>query len=108
MRTRRLWNANDDDPLAGLINLFDLWIVVIVVLILMLVQSSRMELASQSKDAASELEQSSIHTTWVRVQDAQSSHNPMSGKGTQLGMAYQLENGQIVYVPTQANPSTDR
>ncbi|MFO0924245.1 MAG: DUF2149 domain-containing protein [Pirellulales bacterium] len=104
MRTKRLWHSNDDDPLAGLINLFDLWIVVIVVLILMIVQSSQMELTAQSMDAALEEEQPSVQTTWVRLQNAQSSQNPMSGKGTPLGMAYQLENGQIVYVPTATKP----
>ena len=99
-RKMRLWHHDsDDDPLGGLVNLFDLWIVVVVALVLMLIQG---------KDRVSANQTSSSQTTSLVDQQAQDlipmerfrpSDKQLSGKGTRRGTAYRLANGEVVYVP---------
>lgn len=95
-RNQRRWHRDqDDDPLAGLVNLFDLWIVVVVALILVLANSTSSQLRKEQQTASDPNNQQDL----VPIPSFRESNNELTGKGTRLGTAYRLENGEIVYAP---------
>lgn len=99
-RKMRLWHHDaDDDPLGGLVNLFDLWIVVVVALVLMLIQAKDRTADSQPAmmQSASTVEQQAQDL--IPMERFRPSDKQLSGKGTRLGTAYRLANGEVVYVP---------
>jgi hypothetical protein len=91
------------DPLDGLVNLFDLGIVLSVAFLLA---------ALSSLHLGSAITRHGLHATPARVINIQSGQTvaplPKPGKrtigrGTQTGVVYRLTNGQLVYVQ-QAPP----
>lgn len=97
--------GEDEDPLAGIANLFDVSVAFIVALLIalftlfsaseLLDPSSSVTLVKQNEDGTMEIitkEQEQIKVE--RVTD-----KTLSGQGTRLGVAYKLANGQVVYVP---------
>nr|WP_320012179.1 DUF2149 domain-containing protein [uncultured Desulfobulbus sp.] len=95
----------DDDPMTGVANLFDIGLVFIVGLILTLFSVYRLqdlfdqnsEMTIMKQQASGEMEiivkkGTQITATRVTKETAQ-------GKGNRLGVAYQLEDGSMVYVP---------
>ena len=99
MRSKpRRWDAvPDDDPLAGLVNLFDLWMVFSIALLLALVAASRLpelsQSAKESPDAPLPAKDSS------KLEQYRVSNEKLTGEGQRLGTAYRLKNGEVVYVP---------
>ena len=112
MRRKRrstLLQADDDDPLSVVVNLFDVAMVFAVSLMVAMVMhmnmseifgqddftivknpgKDNMEII-QKKGRTMETYKASGHTTGAGGQ-----------KGKRLGTAYQLENGQIIYVPDE-------
>lgn len=97
--------GEDEDPLAGIANLFDVSVAFIVALLIalfamfsagaLLDPRSNVTLIKQSEDGRMEI--ISKQGTQVRVQKV--TDKTLSGQGTRLGVAYRLENGQVVYVP---------
>jgi hypothetical protein len=102
---KRRWDAAvEEDPLAGLVNLFDLWMVFSIALLLALVSYLRLpELLSQPSVAASTTADNS--PTDALSRDAQKldhyrvSNEKLTGEGHRLGTAYRLQTGEVVYVP---------
>ncbi len=99
MRSRRprRWETNDEnDPLAGLVNLFDLWMVFSIALLIVFVGSS------QRRDARTK---TAADSQPVAVRKAQTidrfrlSNEDLQGSGEKLGVAYRLDSGEIVCVP---------
>jgi hypothetical protein len=96
-RKTRLWSRDqDDDPLSGLVNLFDLWIVVVVALILMLVQSADRWSAASDK---SPLNSQGLSENLVEIRKFRETDSQLTGRGIRLGTAYRLQSGEIVYAP---------
>lgn len=101
---RRRWEAAvEDDPLAGLVNLFDLWMVFSIALLLALVSYFRMpelpsrESATQSATSTTERLQQQAH----KLEHFRESHDKLTGEGQRLGTAYRLKTGEVVYVPDE-------
>lgn len=101
---RRRWDAAaEGDPLAGLVNLFDLWMVFSIALLLALVSYSHLpehpsrEAASQDTKSTTEQLQQQTH----KLDRFRMSHDKLTGEGQRLGTAYRLKNGEVVYVPDQ-------
>lgn len=85
-RPSRRWHwTAEDDPLAGMANMFDLWVVFAVALLL--------ALASRSTQQRAPTEQT-MKLERFSVGDAQ-----LTGAGERLGTAYRLQSGEVVYVP---------
>lgn len=95
----------DDDPMTGVANLFDIGLVFIVGLLMTLFgafhlqelfdQNSKMTIVKQHESGEMEIivkEGTTLKATKVTRESAQ-------GKGSRLGVAYQLEDGSMVYVP---------
>ncbi len=104
MRTRkaRRWDTVlEDDPLAGLVNLFDLWMVFSIALLLALV--NYLQFKSVASSAAAEADNSGTPVKpdqqTEKLDHYRISHEKLQGEGTRLGTAYQLSSGEVVYVP---------
>lgn len=94
----RKWDATpDDDPLAGLVNLFDLWMVFSIALLLALVAASRLTDASRSAQASGP--QAPAEDAANKLEHFRASRDKLTGEGQRLGTAYRLKNGEVVYVP---------
>jgi hypothetical protein len=112
MRARRKWEElSDEDPAAGLLNLFDVWIAFAVALLLamagylnvpeMLSAQSDVTLVKNPGAANMEI----IRKEGVKITRYRATAEEMTGEGRKLGTAYQLQSGDVVYVP-EATSST--
>ena len=87
---------DDDDPLAGMVNLFDLAIVFAVGLIVALVLLSKQgRLSSVVRPSTPEIDVQENR----QVVHYKASPEKAKGPGEKIGTAYRLPDGQIVYVP---------
>lgn len=101
---------DDDDPLAGIANLFDVSVAFIVALLIalfslfsagsMLDPSSNVTLVKQADNGSLEI----ITKKGAEISVQKVTDRSLSGQGTRLGTAYQLANGQVVYVPEGEGP----
>lgn len=100
---RRRWEAiSEDDPLTGLVNLFDVWMVFSIALLLALVSATKLPgLASTDSASTSSSERTADVPSekTSRLDHFRVSHEKMKGAGERLGTAYRLKNGEVVYVP---------
>lgn len=103
---KRKWDREDDDPTAGLLNLFDIWLVFAVSLLLaMLAYFHVPELATSTTEVTivknpGQPDMEIIHKKGQEVESLKMTNNQLTGEGERLGIAYRLKSGQIVYVPT--------
>jgi hypothetical protein len=106
-RKRRRWEeSGEDDPGAGLLNLFDVWIAFAVALLLAMVSyfslSTPPPPAGKSGDRPA-LE--AIQDTWKKVARYRESQESVGGEGERLGTAYRLKSGEVIYVPDKGEKS---
>ena len=104
IRKPRRWDAVcEDDPGAGLLNLFDVWIAFSVALLLALfgyLQNSPPR-SQSSSDAGSITAVKELLRNSKKVPRFRPTNAPLTGEGTRLGTAYRLRNGEVVYVPDE-------
>ncbi len=96
----------DDDPMTGVANLFDIGLVFIVGLIMALF--SVYHLQDLFSDASSftlvkqnekKQEMEIITKKGKKIKAVKITKETVQGKGQRLGIAYQLQDGSMVYVP---------
>jgi len=102
--------GHDEDPLAGIANLFDVSVAFIVALLValfalfsagsLLDRDSNVTMIKQGDNG--EMEIITKRGPQIKVQKVTDSS--MSGEGVRLGTAYRLANGQVVYVPEGETP----
>jgi hypothetical protein len=111
MRRHRFLNKNsgeDLDPLSSLTNLFDVAMVFAVALMVALVQHLNIAemlmedeftiVKNPGKDDMEIITKKGEEITkYKQNQDQQA--DPNQKKGRRVGVAYQLENGEIIYIP---------
>jgi hypothetical protein len=108
VRRKRKWDCEDDDPAAGLLNLFDIWLVFAVSLLLAMLTYYRLpELVTSTGEVTivknpGEPDMEVIHKKGQEVETLKMSDNKLSGEGQRLGTAYRLKSGKVVYVPEGA------
>jgi hypothetical protein len=95
----------DEDPLAGLANLFDVSVAFIVALLIalfalfssgkLLDKNANVTLVKQTENGEMEI----ITKQGAQIKVQKVTDKTLSGQGTRLGTAYRLANGQVVYVP---------
>jgi hypothetical protein len=95
----------DDDPLAGVANLFDVSVVFIVALMVTLFSVYRMgdlldpnaevTMVMTKPNGMSEI----IVKRGEQIEAYEVTGETLSGDGERLGSAYRLADGQIIYVP---------
>ncbi|MDX9875550.1 MAG: DUF2149 domain-containing protein [Spongiibacteraceae bacterium] len=103
----------EDDPLAGVANLFDVSVVFIVGLMISLFSVYRMgdlmdadsdiTMVKTGKDGQTEL----IVKKGTEIEAYKMTADSMAGDGERLGTAYRLSNGQIIYVPEAPSAPAD-
>ncbi|PRD57000.1 DUF2149 domain-containing protein [Sphingobacterium gobiense] len=94
-----------EDPISGVANLFDISIVLIVAMILALMSALNMlelfdaqtefTLTKKNKDGQMEI----INKKGKEIKVQKVSPEEAAGQGERLGTAYQLEDGQVIYIP---------
>jgi hypothetical protein len=101
MRRERRRSADrvldEDDPLAGMVNLFDIAIVFAVGLMVALAAATRSGRLSPNEGAQAPVEADVREgQTLVRYR---ATHERSKGPGRLIGTAYRLPSGEVVYVP---------
>ena len=96
--------ADDIDPMSGLVNLFDVAMVFAVALMVAFVIRSQMTEFLTAQDVtyvknAGKPDMEIIVKKNNRVTRYKSEKTTGSGRGQRVGIAYRLENGEIIYVP---------
>ena len=99
-KVRRWDSSSEDDPLAGLANLFDLWMVFSIALLVALVSASRLPESSTNRTGSKETQlEAAPSTERTKLETFRMSLEKLTGEGQRLGTAYRLMNGEVVYVP---------
>ncbi len=95
----------EEDPLAGIANLFDVSVVFIVGLMLTLFSVYRMSDLVDSKSEVTMVKTNAQGEREIIVKKGKQitaykvTGKTAAGNGERLGTAYRLSNGQIIYVP---------
>jgi hypothetical protein len=95
----------EEDPLAGVANLFDVSVVFIVGLMITLFSVYRMnDLVDASSDVTmvktnAQGQREIIVKKGTKIEAYKVTGKTLSGDGERLGTAYRLSNGQVIYVP---------
>ncbi len=108
MKGRNLFEKedySDDDPMTGIVNLFDVSLVFIVTLLLtlfsvfnvgeLLNEKSNITIMKKNQDGQLEV----ITKKGKSIKAVKMSKDQAEGKGQRLGTAYKLEDGSMIYVP---------
>ncbi|MFV3075462.1 DUF2149 domain-containing protein [Niveispirillum fermenti] len=91
-----------DDPLLSVVNLIDLFLVVIAVLMIMIVRNP---LNPFSQDKVTVVENPGTPEMRITIKDGQeltrydSTGQIGEGKGVKAGITYRLPDGRMIYVP---------
>lgn len=102
---RRLLETVDEDPLAGVTNLFDVAMVFAVALLLaLIVRLPTMSLLANDNPITivrnpGQPNMEIIHRDAEKLEHYRVSQEQLTGQGSRLGVAYRLANGEVVYVP---------
>jgi hypothetical protein len=105
---QQLLDSEDDDPLAGVSNLFDVAMVFAVALLVALF--TRVPAADMFKHDSSSVranarpEHKRIPSDGDRLDRFQVGDREVGGRGERLGIAYRLPSGEVVYVPEKEAP----
>ena len=109
MRPRRLRSFSvedsDNDPLSGMANLFDVAMVFAVALMVAMVVNFRMtDFLSQDevtvvKNPGKDNMEIIVKNGKEITQYQAAGQSSGEGQGRRIGTAYELENGQIIYIP---------
>ena len=94
MRRKRKWDHDDDDPAAGLLNLFDVWLV-FAVAVLLAAWSASQATSPANREADLEI----VTERGNEIETLKMTQNKLTGEGERLGTAYRLKSGKVVYVP---------
>ncbi len=103
-RSIRKKKREDSDPLSGMANLFDLSMVFAVALMVAMVTYFKMSDFLTKENVTivknpGKKNMEIIIKKGKKIEKYKSSGKKGSGKGRKVGTAYELENGEIIYVP---------
>lgn len=105
-RKKRKWHsAEDDDPGAGLLNLFDVWIAFAVALLLAMVSYFNLSEMMDKSSTVTVIKNAGtpkmeiVRKDGVKVERFRVSKDSIGGDGERLGTAYRLKTGEVIYVP---------
>lgn len=101
---KRLLSSAEEDPLTGVANLFDVGMVLIAALILALAVAwkNHRPQANPSEQAQKNPVLEKLNTEGYKLDKYRPTDRELGGEGQRLGTAYQLKNGDVVYVPEDA------
>ncbi len=107
-KNRRKWEeVVEDDPGAGLLNLFDVWMVFAISLLLALISYFKLpELVNERSEVTivknpGEVNMEIIKKKGLKIEKYRATSEKIGGEGEKLGTAYRLKSGEVVYVPEE-------
>lgn len=106
---RFLEHDEADDPILSVVNLIDLFLVVIGILMIIIVQNPLNPFSSAKAVLVENPGEADMRITVKDGQQLthyQSSGEIGEGKGVRAGMTYRLPDGRLVYVPETAGAGT--
>ncbi|GAA0255504.1 hypothetical protein LNAOJCKE_5396 [Methylorubrum aminovorans] len=95
---RFLQDDEADDPLLSVINLIDVFLVVIAMLMIAIIQSPSKKFSPQDL-SAQQAEQTATIQNSKDLTRYQTSSEMGEGKGVRAGTTYRLPDGRMIYVP---------
>ena len=106
-KPRRWHRVADEDPAAGLLNLFDVWIAFAVALLLAIVSYGNLAKKQDASLAKSKGEPGMevVNEKGATLEHYRSSDETAGGDGQRLGTAYRLKSGEVIYVPDKKAPN---
>ena len=93
----------EEDPAAGLLNLFDVWIAFAAALLLAMIGYHNQEMKTAG-DPAVQRQLEVLERQGIKIERYRPTQDKLSGRGERLGIAYRLANGDVVYVPETPKP----
>jgi hypothetical protein len=104
--SRRRWDEIvEDDPGAGLLNLFDVWIAFAVALLLAMVSYMKLPEMINGQSTITlvknpgGVDMEIIKKEGQKIERYRATDEQLTGEGERLGTAYRLRGGEVVYVP---------
>ena len=104
---RRLLDSEGDDLLTGVANLFDIAMVFVVALLIALFASAateklpRSSAVSSAPPSVSSPDESVVPRDGEQLDRYRIGDRQIGGEGQRLGIAYQLQSGEVIYIPDQ-------
>lgn len=103
----------DNDPLSGMANLFDIAMVFAVALMVAMVVNFRMTEMFTQEDVTMVKNPGKENMEIVvkkgnEITQYKAAQGQGEGSGRRIGIAYELENGQVIYVPENPIESKDK
>ena len=108
MRTRLLDDVAADDPILSVVNLLDVFLVVIAALLLAVASSPANPFSADTMTIIKnpgQPDMEMIVKEGQKLERYQSSGAIGEGQGTKAGVAYRMQDGSMVYVPEPASNS---
>jgi hypothetical protein len=114
LRRRGAWASDfiEEDPGAGLLNLFDVWIAFAVALLLAMVSYMKLPELMSARGAFTlvanpgSTNMEIIRKDGRKIERFRATTEELTGQGERLGTAYRLSSGEVVYVPDPAGGKT--
>jgi hypothetical protein len=101
----RFLEQDEDDPMLSMVNLIDLFLVVIGILLIVIVQNP-LNPFSQAKvmviENPGEADMRLLIKDGEELREYQASGEIGEGQGSQAGITYRLNDGRMIYVPQAA------
>ena len=108
MRTRLLDDVEEDDPILSVVNLIDVFLVVIAALLLAVANSPANPFSAHTMTIIKNPGQPNMEMIvkdGQKLERYQSSGAIGEGQGTKAGVAYRMQDGSMVYVPEPGSNS---
>jgi hypothetical protein len=114
MLFRKILSDVEDEPLAGMVNLFDAGMVFAVALLLALVTYySLPELLTERDEITlvknpGEPNMEIIKKKGIKLEKYRMTTQRIGGEGEKLGVCYRLKTGEVVYIPEKPDGAEDK
>jgi len=101
---RFLEHDDSDDPILSVVNLVDLFLVIIGILLMVIVQNPLNPFSQKNVTVIENPGQDNMRILIKNGEELtryEASQEMGEGQGTRVGMTYQLEDGRMIYVPEE-------
>jgi hypothetical protein len=108
---RFLHDDDSDDPILSVVNLIDVFLVIVALLMIIVAQSQRSMSDTQADGVAQAAGANDRHPVMKPGEELTrySTRGEISeGQGVRAGTAYRLPDGRLIYVPDRNAPGRDR
>ena len=108
MSNRLMDEVEDDDPILSVVNLIDVFLVIIAALLLAVANNPVNPFSNESVTMIRNPGQPDMEVVikeGQKIERYQASGSIGEGQGSKAGVAYRMQDGSMVYVPEAASPA---